>query len=171
MSEKAPWPHSCATTHMPVQTVPVNAAYASHTGAHTAFRGINAPTATQAADCATEMAAYINDLAVSRSKQCLGTACRTCALVGMSDFSTSMALPCSPLSSGRSNLSFMSDATSGSNAIIRAGALALLRCTTRDCRSSGEWCSPRLDGARSNARMVMEVARGKPSFAFDGDLG
>ena len=54
---------------MPVHTVPVTAAYASHSGAKAAFIGMSVPAQRHAADCATEMAAYIIDLAVLRLKQ------------------------------------------------------------------------------------------------------
>tara|TARA_B110001452_G_scaffold85980_2_gene70256 strand:- start:243 stop:623 length:381 start_codon:yes stop_codon:yes gene_type:complete len=97
LSEKALWPHSCATTHMPVKTVPVTAAYASHSGANAALSGISVPAPTHASDWSTEIIAYIIDLAVLRLKQWAGTASRTCFLEGMSDASTNIALPCSPL--------------------------------------------------------------------------
>ena len=60
----------------------------------------------------------------------------------------------------------MSDETSGSNATIRIGAVALLRCTARDCRSSGERCSPRLDGARRSG----SIAIGSRKDQIFGDL-
>jgi hypothetical protein len=98
LSEKAPWPHSCATTHMPVHTVPVTAAYATHSGSHASLSGISEPRATHAALWTTEMAACLSDRIVSRVNTCGGIAARTCAFVGMSAFSTSIALPSRPLS-------------------------------------------------------------------------
>ena len=157
---------------MPVQTVPVNAAHASHTGAHTAFTGMNAPTATHAADCATEIAAYINDLAVSRSKQCLGTAFRTCALVGMSAAVTRIALPFIPLMgkvgamlcSASSTPSEGFDATSGSSAIMNGDAgLLLARGATaaRGVASIGPWRSASAaDERRANMARVILGAPG-----------
>mmetsp|Transcript_24456 Transcript_24456/g.83624 ORF Transcript_24456/g.83624 Transcript_24456/m.83624 type:complete len:294 (-) Transcript_24456:151-1032(-) len=70
LSLKAPWPHSCATTHAPVATVPFSAAYASHAGQYAALSGMTAQArAATPAVKATLTAAYASDLAVSRSKQ------------------------------------------------------------------------------------------------------
>ena len=156
---------------MPVQTVPVNAAYASHTGAHNAFRGMNAPTATQAADCATEMAAYINDLAVSRLKQCAGTAFRTWAFVGMSAFVTRMALPFIPLMSKVGAMASKASSTpsegvvganSGSSAIMNVDAgLLLARGAAARVASIGPWRSARADVERiANMNLRGESRRG-----------
>ena len=101
LSENAPWPHSCAITHMPVHTQPVTAAYSSHRGQAAIVIGICKPRATHAAPSRTEMAAYLRERIVLRVKQWAGTAFFTSPFVGMSDFSTSMALPLRPLKPGR----------------------------------------------------------------------
>jgi len=101
------------------------------------------------------MAAYINDLAVSRSKQCLGTAFRTWALVGMSAFVTRMALPFIPLMSKVGAMACKASSTpsegvvganSGSSAIMNVDAeLLLARGDAARVASIGPWRSARAE--------------------------
>ena len=141
MSEKAAWPHSWATTHIPVHTVPATAAYATQSGRNAAFSGISAPAARHASDCATEIAAYPSDFLVSRVKQCFGTAAFTCAFEGTSAASTRIALPCSPLNPGSSS-------TAAAGAAAVSGAIAAM--SGADARTGVS--AGRASGARPGAR-------------------
>jgi hypothetical protein len=118
LSEKAPWPHSCATTQHPVATVPVTMLYKSQRGHMANFKGIWRPTKRHARVKDAEMAAYPIDLTVSRLKQCSGIAWMTSFFEGYS-----MPAKASPLRPETSTF----DASPPSAAMVSAGRVAVAR--------------------------------------------
>ena len=84
LSEKAPWPHSCAATQQPVATVPVTKPYSNHAGAHDHASGMapEAPTAKHASVSAADVSANIIERSVSLSKHSAGMAAITSLFFG-----------------------------------------------------------------------------------------
>ena len=145
LSERAPWPHSCASTHNPIATVPVTAAYAIHSGRNAALSGISSPVAAQSAVHTADCATWPSDRSVSRLKQWLGTMRRNSDLDGMSEASTRSAWPARPLSIG---------GLSSGCCVGATGAMAAMRTAAR--RVAG---STGVAGVSVGARMAVALPR------------